>query len=56
MNAQDLMVKARRALVSAHRLLQDNDCDGACNRAYFAMFDAARAALMSANAPSARWW
>lgn len=46
------MVKARRALASANKLLQDNDCDGACNRAYYAMFDAARAALMSVNAPA----
>jgi uncharacterized protein (UPF0332 family) len=28
-------------------LLASDDCDGACNRAYYAMFDAARAAL---------WW
>ena len=46
------MVKARRALASAIKLLQDNDGDGACNRAYYAMFDAARAALISANSPA----
>ncbi len=51
MNAQDLMTKAQRALVSAHTLLADNDNDGACNRAYYAMFDAARAALIASKAP-----
>ena len=51
MNAQDLMTKARRALASADKLLQDADNDGACNRAYYAMFDAARAALIASKAP-----
>ena len=51
MNASELMAKARRALASAHKLLQDNDGDGACNRAYYAMFDAARAALIASKAP-----
>ncbi len=32
-------------------LLQDGDNDGACNRAYYAMFDAARAALLASKAP-----
>lgn len=50
MNAQDLMTKARRALASADTLLRDSDCDGACNRAYYAMFDAARAALIASKA------
>jgi uncharacterized protein (UPF0332 family) len=50
-NAQELMAKARRALASAHKLLQDDDVDGACNRAYYAMFDAARAALIISKAP-----
>lgn len=45
------MTKAHRALASAHKLLQDNDSDGACNRAYYAMFDAARAALLASHAP-----
>lgn len=45
------MTKAQRALASAHTLLQDGDCDGACNRAYYAMFDAARAALIASKAP-----
>ena len=51
MNARELMTKARRALASAKKLLQDNDSDGACNRAYYAMFDAARAALVTSQAP-----
>jgi uncharacterized protein (UPF0332 family) len=50
-NAGELMVKARRALASAEKLLQDHDRDGACNRAYYAMFDAARAALLASRAP-----
>lgn len=40
-----LMSKADRALASARLLLDSGDADGACNRAYYAMFDAARAAL-----------
>ena len=51
MNAQELMTKARRALASAEKLLADDDADGACNRAYYAMFDAARAALIASKAP-----
>ena len=51
MNEHDLMVKARRALTSANTLLMDGDNDGACNRAYYAMFDAARAALLTCKAP-----
>ncbi|NEV60951.1 HEPN domain-containing protein [Thiorhodococcus minor] len=39
------MQKADRALASARLLLDAGDTDGACNRAYYAMFDAARAAL-----------
>ena len=45
------MAKARRALASAQKLLQDGDGDGVCNRAYYAMFDAARAALIASKAP-----
>jgi len=48
--AEDYMTKATRALASARLLLEAGDCDGACNRAYYAMFDAAHAALISANA------
>src|SRR3546814_3510753 len=43
------MRKAAQALASAHQLLAGGDADGACNRAYYAMIDAAHAALRSAN-------
>ena len=46
------MIKASRALASAEILLKSGDVDGACNRAYYAMFDAARAALLSIKAPT----
>ncbi len=45
MNVDDLMAKAAQAAESARTLLTIGDADGACNRAYYAMFDAARAAL-----------
>lgn len=51
MNAQDLIGKALRAVASARLLLDAGDVDGACNRAYYAMFDAARAALIKSGAP-----
>jgi uncharacterized protein (UPF0332 family) len=44
--------KSARALGSAQLLLEAGDSDGACNRAYFAMFDAARAALHAVSAPA----
>jgi uncharacterized protein (UPF0332 family) len=40
-----LMDKAEKALASARLLLDANDSDGAVNRAYYAMFDGALAAL-----------
>lgn len=46
-----LMAKADTACSSARVLLDLGDLDGAANRAYYAMFDAARAALMAAGAP-----
>lgn len=46
---QALMAKADRA--SAGALLALGDVDGACNRAYYACFDAARAALLASHAP-----
>lgn len=46
MNPNELMDKASRAAASARLLLDAGDVDGACNRAYYAMFDAARAALL----------
>ncbi len=46
-NTADLIAKAKRAANSAALLLREDDIDGACNRAYYAMFDAARAALLA---------
>ena len=46
-----LMAKADRACSSARALLDLGDVDGACNRSYYAMFDAARAALLASGAP-----
>ncbi len=51
MKPSDLMAKSWRAAASARLLLNIGDVDGACNRAYYAMFDAARAALSSSRAP-----
>ncbi|MBB5014566.1 HEPN domain-containing protein [Rehaibacterium terrae] len=45
-----LIAKACRACESARLLLAAGDIDGACNRAYYAMFDAARAALFGGPA------
>lgn len=42
---QGAMDKAQKALSSAQLLLDAGDTDGATNRAYYAMFDAAIAAL-----------
>jgi uncharacterized protein (UPF0332 family) len=50
MKAQDLMAKAVQAAASAKVLLDTGDADGACNRAYYAMYDAARAALLASGA------
>lgn len=36
---------------AADLLLEAGDLDGACNRAYYSMFDAARAALLASGAP-----
>lgn len=46
-----LMAKADTACSSARALLDLGDVDGAANRAYYAMFDAARAALLASGAP-----
>ncbi len=51
MKAEDLIAKAGRAAESARMLLDAGDTDGACNRAYYAMYDAARAALLASGAP-----
>lgn len=51
MKVKELFEKAMRAVSSAQLLLVSGDADGACNRAYYAMFDAARAALLASDAP-----
>ncbi|MDO5102034.1 MAG: HEPN domain-containing protein [Lautropia sp.] len=43
------MLKADRACASARVLLDLGDVDGASDRAYYAMFDAARAALLASD-------
>jgi uncharacterized protein (UPF0332 family) len=45
-----LMAKADTACASARVLLELGDVDGSANRAYYAMFDAARAALLASDA------
>jgi uncharacterized protein (UPF0332 family) len=50
LKAKELFAKAQTAAVSARILLNAGDVDGACNRAYYAMFDAARAALLASGA------
>jgi uncharacterized protein (UPF0332 family) len=47
---QRVMDKALKALASARILLEAGDTDGATNRAYYAMFDAAMTALSWAGA------
>lgn len=55
MTAHDLLAKAEQALMSAQVLLNtQGDADGACNRAYYAMFGAARAALLAAGVEMGR--
>lgn len=50
MASRDILIeKAQQAARSAALLLESGDIDGACNRAYYAMFDAARAALLAAG-------
>ena len=44
-----LVRKGERAIRSAHLSLRDGDADSAVNRAYYAMFNVARAALLSAG-------
>ena len=51
MKAQDLMAKAVQAAASAKVLLDTGDSGGACNRACYAMFEAARAALLASGTP-----
>ena len=46
MKPAELFYKANVAIKSSELLLSSGDLDGACNRAYYAMFDAARATLL----------
>lgn len=48
---RNLARKSQRAMRSARLGLEDGDSDGAINRAYFAMFNIARAALLCAGVP-----
>ncbi|MGL5116950.1 MAG: HEPN domain-containing protein [Beijerinckiaceae bacterium] len=45
-----MLRRANRALLSAELLFRDGDTDGASNRAYYAMHEAATAALLLAEA------
>jgi uncharacterized protein (UPF0332 family) len=47
----ELIARARRSAASAKVLYEVEDMSGACNRAYYAMFDAARAALLAGKEP-----
>ena len=49
MTASSGIDRPRRSLASASVLLVEGDVDGACNRAYHAMFYAAKAGLMAAG-------
>jgi uncharacterized protein (UPF0332 family) len=46
--AATYLAKAERAVEGARVLLEAGDTEGACSRAYYAMFDAAHAALRAA--------
>jgi len=48
---RNLVRKSHRALRSARLILDDGDFDGAVNRAYYGMFDIARAVLLTAGVP-----
>ena len=47
---ETMMAKAEKACLDARLLLENGSSDGATNRAYYAMFDAARAALLASGA------
>jgi len=46
-SSKTYMAKAEAALSDARLLVKAQSTDGACNRAYYAMFDAAHAALLA---------
>jgi uncharacterized protein len=50
-NSAQLIARAQRTVASAKLLFDAADLNGACNRAYYAMFDAARAALLTIDEP-----
>ena len=50
LNATTHMRKAERALATARLAFNAGDSDGTCNRAYYAMYDAAHAALHAVGA------
>ena len=50
LSPETYMRKAETALSASLLLLNAADADGACNRAYYAMFDAAHAALFAIGA------
>ena len=54
MKASALMSKARRSLAAAQLLVDNGFLDEACSRAYYAMFEAARAALSIVDALTKR--
>ena len=51
MKPPEMIARARRSATSARLLFDADDLNGACNRAYYAMFDAARAALLAGDEP-----
>ena len=55
LKAEALIYKATTAISSSELLLDSGDFDGACNRAYYAMFDAARAALIATASDGDIW-
>ena len=54
MTPAELLRKADAALASARRDFDAGDLDGTANRLYYAMFHAARAALLSIGEPVRR--
>ena len=46
-SSKNYIAKAEAALYGARLLLNSGDTDGACSRAYYAMFDATHAALFA---------
>jgi uncharacterized protein (UPF0332 family) len=51
LSASKRLSKAQTSLVAARLLLKEGLESDACSRAYYAMFDAARAALAASDAP-----